>query len=186
MLFEKLFLWLYKMLTLSINSNIIRCNVFCLTLKLSMHLNVKLRTPAIKCCEDSDYIDDGKKTTTSDWIFFPSVQWYLLFLSEKGQRIRWIRATCYYWIYRNKPNWKNSTIYTSTVIILYHTNASFLFLEYSNFLSLYFLRSNSIGFFASGEKINVLLYFYRSYIFFSRKYIRINHNEPSKHIRLVM
>jgi hypothetical protein len=54
------------MYTLSINSSIVRCNVFCLTLKLFMHLNVKLRTLSIKFCEESDYIDDGKKLTTSD------------------------------------------------------------------------------------------------------------------------
>jgi len=51
---------------LSINSNIGRCDVFCLTLKLSVHLNAKLRTPATKCCEESDYICDEKKPTTSD------------------------------------------------------------------------------------------------------------------------
>jgi len=39
-------------------------------------------------------IDKGKKPTTSGWIFFPRVQWYIFFLSKKGQRIRWIRATC--------------------------------------------------------------------------------------------
>jgi hypothetical protein len=54
-----------------------------------------LPPPAIKRCEKSDYIDDGKKPTASDWIFFPSVQWYIFFPSEKGQRIRWIRATCF-------------------------------------------------------------------------------------------
>jgi hypothetical protein len=54
------------MYTLSTISNIVRCNVSCLTLKLSVDLNVKLQTPAIKHCEESDYIDDGKKPTTSD------------------------------------------------------------------------------------------------------------------------
>jgi hypothetical protein len=60
LLFEKLFQWVCKMYTLSINCNIVRCNVFCLTLELPVHLIVKLRTPAIKCCEESDYIDDDK------------------------------------------------------------------------------------------------------------------------------
>jgi hypothetical protein len=48
------------MYTLSINCNIVNCNVFCLTLQLPVHLIIKLRTLAIKFCEQSDYIDEEK------------------------------------------------------------------------------------------------------------------------------
>jgi hypothetical protein len=50
---------------------------------------------SIKCCEEFDYIDYGKKRTSSMWVFFSSVQQCIFFISEKGQRIRWIRATCF-------------------------------------------------------------------------------------------